>query len=87
MDRRDFLTTDAATALVAGLPVPLFAQNGDPALNAVFDTIFQQKFYSDMNSVWQGEWNLPLSKKTLVTVAAILAAVLVGILVSELFFV
>ncbi|MEQ0562929.1 serine/threonine-protein kinase [Amycolatopsis sp. NEAU-NG30] len=33
------------------------------------------------------EWNLPVSKKTLVTVAAILAAVLVGILVSELFFV
>ncbi|WP_410630086.1 serine/threonine-protein kinase [Amycolatopsis sp. cmx-4-83] len=32
-------------------------------------------------------WNLPVSKKTLVTVAAILAAVLVGILVSELFFV
>ncbi|MEU4249469.1 serine/threonine-protein kinase [Amycolatopsis sp. NPDC026612] len=33
------------------------------------------------------EWNLPVSKKTLVTVAAILVAVLVGILVSELFFV
>ncbi len=32
-------------------------------------------------------WNLPVSKKTLITVAAILAAVLVGILVSELFFV
>ncbi|WP_290055469.1 serine/threonine-protein kinase [Amycolatopsis solani] len=32
-------------------------------------------------------WTLPVSKKTLVTVAAILAAVLVGILVSELFFV
>ena len=32
-------------------------------------------------------WNLPVSKKTLVTVAAILAAVLVGILVTELFFV
>ncbi|MGW4524392.1 serine/threonine-protein kinase [Amycolatopsis sp. NPDC004378] len=35
----------------------------------------------------QGEWTLPVSKKTLITVAAILAAVLVGILVSELFFV
>ncbi|WP_410625264.1 protein kinase domain-containing protein [Amycolatopsis sp. cmx-8-4] len=33
------------------------------------------------------EWNLPVTKKTLITVAAILAAVLVGILVSELFFV
>ncbi|WP_086844135.1 serine/threonine-protein kinase [Amycolatopsis kentuckyensis] len=33
------------------------------------------------------EWNLPVSKKTLITVAAILAAVLVGILVTELFFV
>ncbi|MEV6627953.1 serine/threonine-protein kinase [Amycolatopsis sp. NPDC051106] len=32
-------------------------------------------------------WTLPVSKKTLITVAAILAAVLVGILVSELFFV
>ena len=35
----------------------------------------------------QQAWNLPVSKKTLITVAAILAAVLVGILVSELFFV
>jgi serine/threonine protein kinase len=35
----------------------------------------------------QAAWNLPVSKKALVTVAAILAAVLVGILVSELFFV
>ncbi|WP_285482407.1 serine/threonine-protein kinase [Amycolatopsis sp. NBRC 101858] len=35
----------------------------------------------------QAAWNLPVSKKTLITVAAILAAVLVGILVSELFFV
>jgi raffinose/stachyose/melibiose transport system substrate-binding protein len=26
----------------------------------VLDTIFTQQFYSDMNSVWQGEWNLPL---------------------------
>ena len=34
-----------------------------------------------------GEWNLPVSKKTLITVAAILVAVLAGILVSELFFV
>jgi serine/threonine protein kinase len=33
------------------------------------------------------EWALPVSKKTLITVAAILVAVLVGILVSELFFV
>jgi hypothetical protein len=33
------------------------------------------------------EWNLPVPKKVLITVAAILAAVLVGILVSELFFV
>ncbi|MEU0794601.1 serine/threonine-protein kinase [Amycolatopsis sp. NPDC005961] len=34
-----------------------------------------------------GAWTLPVSKKTLITIAAILAAVLVGILVSELFFV
>lgn len=27
---------------------------------AVLDTVFTQKFYSEMNSVWQGEWNLPL---------------------------
>jgi raffinose/stachyose/melibiose transport system substrate-binding protein len=35
----------------------------------VFDTIFQPKFYSDMNSVWQGEWNLPLKDLSGVKIA------------------
>ena len=37
---------------------------------AVFDTIFSQKFYSDMNSVWQGEWNLPLKDLSQVKIAS-----------------
>jgi raffinose/stachyose/melibiose transport system substrate-binding protein len=44
------------------------SQNPDGAA-AVFDTIFQPKFYSDMNSVWQGEWNLPLKDLSGVKIA------------------
>jgi raffinose/stachyose/melibiose transport system substrate-binding protein len=36
---------------------------------AVFDIIYSQKFYSDMNSVWQGEWNLPLKDLSQVKIA------------------
>ena len=43
--------------------------NADGAAK-VFDTIFQPKFYSDMNSVWQGEWNLPLKDLSGVKIAA-----------------
>jgi raffinose/stachyose/melibiose transport system substrate-binding protein len=35
------------------------SENADGAA-AVLDTMFTPKFYSEMNSVWQGEWNLPL---------------------------
>jgi len=35
------------------------SENPDGAA-AVLDYIFSDKFYSAMNSVWQGEWNLPL---------------------------
>ena len=35
------------------------SQNPDGAA-AVIDYVFTDKFYGDMNSVWQGEWNTPL---------------------------
>jgi len=35
------------------------SENPDGAA-AVLDYVFTDKFYSAMNSVWQGEWNLPL---------------------------
>lgn len=35
------------------------SQNPDGAA-AVIDYVFSDKFYGDMNSVWQGEWNTPL---------------------------
>jgi raffinose/stachyose/melibiose transport system substrate-binding protein len=35
------------------------SQNADGAAE-VLDMIFKPDFYSKMNSVWQGEWNLPL---------------------------
>jgi uncharacterized protein (DUF885 family) len=41
MDRRDFLAASAASAIVAGLPARAFAQSGDTALNAEFDTIYR----------------------------------------------
>ena len=44
------------------------SENPDGAA-AVLDTIFQPKFYSDMNSVWQGEWNLPLKDLSQVKIA------------------
>jgi raffinose/stachyose/melibiose transport system substrate-binding protein len=45
------------------------SNNADGAA-AVFDMIFQPKFYSDMNSVWQGEWNLPLKDLSGVKIAS-----------------
>jgi raffinose/stachyose/melibiose transport system substrate-binding protein len=35
------------------------SENADGAA-AMLDYVFSDKFYSAMNSVWQGEWNLPL---------------------------
>ena len=35
------------------------SQNPDGAA-AVIDYVFSDKFYGDMNTVWQGEWNMPL---------------------------
>ena len=55
-----------------GVPNPIYAlgigstfsinakSNNPDGAAAAFDMIFTQKFYSEMNSVWQGEWNLPL---------------------------
>jgi raffinose/stachyose/melibiose transport system substrate-binding protein len=55
-----------------GIPYPIYAlgigstfsiaatsQNPDGAA-AVIDYVFSDKFYGDMNTVWQGEWNTPL---------------------------
>ncbi|WP_294390772.1 DUF885 family protein [uncultured Sphingomonas sp.] len=40
MDRRAFLYSGAAAAMACGLPTALFAQNGDPKLDGLFDQIF-----------------------------------------------
>ncbi|MER9455538.1 extracellular solute-binding protein [Mesorhizobium sp. M0478] len=42
------------------LSVNAKSENPDGAA-AVLDYMFQDDFYSKMNSVWQGEWNLPLA--------------------------
>lgn len=64
-----------------GVPNPIFALGigSTFSINAgskvadgaadVFDMIFTQKFYSEMNSVWQGEWNLPLKDLSEVKIA------------------
>ncbi len=44
-------------------------QNPDGAA-AVIDYVFSDKFYGDINSVWQGEWNMPLKDLSKVQVAA-----------------
>lgn len=45
------------------------SQNPDGAA-AVIDYVFSDKFYGDMNTVWQGEWNTPLRDLSKVTVGA-----------------
>jgi len=37
---------------------------------AVIDYVFSDKFYGDMNTVWQGEWNTPLKDLSKVQVGA-----------------
>jgi raffinose/stachyose/melibiose transport system substrate-binding protein len=64
-----------------GVPNPIYAlgigstfsiaatsQNPDGAAAAI-DYIFTDKFYSDINSVWQGEWNMPLKDLSKVKLA------------------
>jgi len=64
-----------------GVPYPIYAlgvgstfsiaatsQNPDGAA-AVIDMVFSDKFYGDMNSAWQGEWNTPLKDLSKVTMA------------------
>jgi raffinose/stachyose/melibiose transport system substrate-binding protein len=50
------------------LSVNAKAGNADGAA-AVLDYIFKDDFYSKMNSVWQGEWNLPLKDLSKVKLA------------------
>ena len=45
------------------------SQNPEGAA-AVIDYVFSDKFYGDMNTVWQGEWNTPLRDLSKVTVGA-----------------
>lgn len=45
------------------------SQNPDGAA-AVIDYVFSDKFYGDINSVWQGEWNMPLKDLSKVQVSA-----------------
>lgn len=57
-------------ALGIGSTFSINAKSGNTdGAAAVLDTIFQPKFYSDMNSVWQGEWNLPLKDLSQVKIA------------------
>jgi raffinose/stachyose/melibiose transport system substrate-binding protein len=57
-------------ALGIGSTFSINAKSANPdGAAAVFDTIFTDKFYSDMNSVWQGEWNLPLKDLSKVKLA------------------
>lgn len=64
-----------------GVPYPVYAlgvgstfsisataENPDGAA-AVIDTVFSEKFYGDMNSAWQGEWNTPLKDLSKVAMA------------------
>lgn len=45
------------------------SQNPDGAA-AVIDYVFSDKFYGDINSVWQGEWNTPLRDLSKVQMSA-----------------
>ncbi|UVK50604.1 extracellular solute-binding protein [Mesorhizobium sp. AR02] len=48
-----------ALGIGSTLSINAKSENADGAA-AVLDYMFSDKFYGDMNSVWQGEWNLPL---------------------------
>ncbi|PZV36581.1 ABC transporter substrate-binding protein [Mesorhizobium kowhaii] len=48
-----------ALGIGSTLSINAKSENADGAA-AVLDYMFSDKFYSAMNSVWQGEWNLPL---------------------------
>jgi len=61
---------DPVYALGIGSTFSINAKSANPdGAAAVLDMIFQPKFYSDMNSVWQGEWNLPLKDLSSVKIA------------------
>ncbi len=48
-----------ALGIGSTLSIAAKANNPEGAAN-VIDFIFSKGFYQDMNSVWQGEWNMPL---------------------------
>ncbi|CAN7168136.1 ABC transporter substrate-binding protein [Rhizobium sp. LjRoot254] len=52
---------DPVFALGVGSTLSVNAKSENPdGAAAVLDYMFSDEFYSAMNSVWQGEWNLPL---------------------------
>ncbi|MDB5550039.1 MAG: extracellular solute-binding protein [Rhizobium sp.] len=53
---------DPVFALGVGSTLSVNAKSENPdGAAAVLDYMFSDEFYSAMNSVWQGEWNLPLA--------------------------
>lgn len=61
---------DPIFALGIGSTLSINAGSANPdGAAAVLNTMFQDDFYSKMNSVWQGEWNLPLADLSKVKLA------------------
>lgn len=56
------LKGDPVYALGVGSTFSVNAQSANPdGAAAVLDYVFSPEFYGTINSVWQGEWNLPLA--------------------------
>lgn len=61
---------DPIFPLGIGSTLSVNAQSANPdGAAAVLDFMFSDKFYTEMNSVWQGEWNLPLADLSKVKLA------------------
>jgi len=61
---------DPIFPLGIGSTLSVNAQSANPdGAAAVLDYMFSDRFYSEMNSVWQGEWNLPLADLSKVKLA------------------
>ncbi|MCP4385675.1 MAG: extracellular solute-binding protein [Hyphomicrobiales bacterium] len=70
-----------------GVPYPIYAlgigstfsiaadANNPEGAAEVIDLVFGDQFYGDMNSVWQGEWNMPLRDLSNVSVSPDVPAV------------
>jgi raffinose/stachyose/melibiose transport system substrate-binding protein len=61
---------DPIFPLGIGSTLSVNAKSGNPdGAAAVLDFMYSDEFYSKMNSVWQGEWNLPLKDLSKVKLA------------------